>query len=367
MNDPLNPNDPDGPLDAELEDRLRAHFADRAATEPLPGDGAPPLAPRTAQVWWHRPQVLAVAAAVLVVALLGAVALRDDDPEDLETTNPSTTTTEATVPETTTTAILDTTTTSPPSTTTTVPPASTVRSVIVGAEGVLGWWDGSRFVRWDRGEVPLRGGEEYVVVGLDGTSTAAGDAPRSGCAIAEPYGWQVDVDGLEYLPGIQPTRLAVTGVSDPTPRPVESIGAGPYVGIAAAALAELGIDDPSPDLVQVLRTDFEGDGVDEVLLVAERLADPVNLFAETGDYSALLLRQVVDGEPVTTVVDVSHAQPQEIPFVYVSRASAVLDVNGDGVMELGVWNRYYEGGATALYVVDPVGGAERVIDMSCGV
>ena len=90
-----------------------------------------------------------------------------------------------------------------------------------------------------------------------------------------------------------------------------------YVQAAVAALADLGVDDPSPELVQLLRTDFEGDGVDEVLIVAERLSDPDTLFAQPGDYSVLLLRQVVDEQVVTTVVAESVADPgpDETPFV----------------------------------------------------
>jgi hypothetical protein len=365
------PLDPDEAVDPELEARLRAHFADRADREPLPGDAPPPIAPRAPRTWWQRPPMLAAAAALLVVALVGALALRDDDPERLEVTD-SSTTTEVTTPDTTTsttstsTTTPETTTTAPTTTTTTVPAASTVRSVIVSADGVLGWWDGSRFVRWQDGEVPLSGGEEYVVVGLGGSSTATGSAPHPGCGITQPEPLLVDIPGLDASAVLQPSPVAVTGVADPSPRATEAIGAGPYVAAAVEALAEAGIADPSPQLAQVLRTDLEGDGSEEVLIVVERLSDPEHLFAQPGDYSVLLLRQVVDGVVVTSHLSVSRAAESGDPYIVVNRVAAVADLNGDGTMEVVTRHRYYEGASSAVSVVDPAGGASEVLAVGCG-
>jgi hypothetical protein len=363
-----DPLDPDDGLDAELEARLRAHFADRTAREPLPGGDAPPLAPRAPRAWYPRPPMLAAAAAVLAVALVGALTLREDDPEELETTNPSTTTTAITAPDTTTTE-----TTAPDATTTTVPDSSGVRSAVVSVDGVVGSWSGSRWVRWDEGPIPLEGGETYVLVRASPPTARVevGSAPVPGCDVVQPPPWFVEIDGLGPPVGLEPPPVAVTGVQVPVPREAEEIGASAaHVEAASLALAGTGIEDPSPDLAQVLRVDFEGDGVDEVLLVAERLSDPVGLYAQVGDYSVLLLRQVIDGQAVTSVVDASHARPVsdgETPFVYVTRVAAVADFNGDGVMELATRSRYYEGAATAVRTVDPAGGSELVLEVGCGV
>ena len=223
--------------------------------------------------------------------------------------------------------------------------AADIRSVVVSVDGVLGWWFGARFVRGRGQAVPVSGGETYTIVGLDGTSTAIGSPPGPGCGLGDPEPVTIDV-GLEYPEDrLAPLPIAVTGVPDPAPRPVVDLASqAAYVQAAVAALADLGVDDPSPELVQLLRTDFEGDGVDEVLIVAERLSDPDTLFAQPGDYSVLLLRQVVD-EQVTTVVAESVADPgpDETPFVQLTRVGAAADLDGDGTMELVTSGVYYEG------------------------
>ena len=356
-------------LDPQLEDRLRAHFADRAAREDLPGADrpAPSLAPEVPRPWYRRPTLLAAAAALLVVAgLVAGLAVADDDPEGLDvvgtdTTDTTSPTSSTTLPPTTT----STSTTTPPPN-----PAADVRSVVVAVEGVLGWWDGTRFVRWDEGQlVPAEGGETYTIVGLDGTSAAVGSPPGPGCGIGDPQPFTIDV-GLAYPEDrLEPMPVAVTGVAGPAPRPVVAIAAqAAYVEAASVALADLGVDDTSPDLVQVLRTDFEGDGVDEVLLVAERLEDPTTLFAQPGDYSVVLLRQVVDEQVVTTVVasSVVDPGPEETPFVVAYRVGAAPDLNGDGVMELVTRGVYYEGTGTMAARIVPGGGIEEVLSVGCG-
>jgi hypothetical protein len=208
------------------------------------------------------------------------------------------------------------------------------------------------------------------LVGLDGSTTAVGSAPLAGCGV-DPSSSPPDVDipGLEYGPLLEPVRVAVTGVGAPVPRPTEAIGAGPYTSAAADVLADLGVQDGSPEIVQVLRTDFEGDGSDEVLLVVERVSDPETLYAEPGDHSVLLLRQVVDGEVVTTVLSQSVADPEpgEVPSATITRVVAVADLNGDGVMELISRQVAWESSSTTVLVVDPAGGATAVLDAGCGV
>jgi hypothetical protein len=179
----------------------------------------------------------------------------------------------------------------------------------------------------------------------------------------------VDIPGLEFGGLREPVPVAVTGVQAPVLRPIEAIGAGPYTSVAADALAGLGVQDASPEIVQVLRTDFEGDGSDEVLIVVERLSDPDTLFAQPGDHSVLLLRQVVDGEVVTTVLSQSVADPGpgEVPSGTITRVVAVADLNGDGAMELITRQVVWEASSTSVLVVDPAGGATAVLDAGCGV
>jgi hypothetical protein len=307
--------------------------------------------------------VLVVTAVAAGLALAG-----DDDPEDLDVVGPSTTTT---VPTTTTTLgvtpptveATGTTTTAPP------PPPNDVRSVIVSIDGVLGWWDGTRFVSPSEGlSVPVVGGERYTIVGLDGTTTAVGSAPEEGCELP---GQQVTIDlGIERPSDrLDPGPISITGVPDPAPRsPTVLASQQVYVDAAVAGLRGLGVEDPSPDLVQVLRVDLDGDARDEVLLVAERMSDTYSLLAAPGDYSVVLLRQVIDEEVVTSVVysSVAEADPEFTPYVGFARLAAMADLDGDGTMEVVFAAFGYEGTQMLASRVLPTGGAEQVLDNYCG-
>ncbi|MGH9085576.1 MAG: hypothetical protein ACRDYW_08990, partial [Acidimicrobiales bacterium] len=249
--------------------------------------------------------------------------------------------------------------------------AASVRSVTVAVEGVVGWWDGARFVRAGGGEVPVQGGESYTLVGVGHPPrTARGSGPEDGCSTSDPPGVTVDV-GLEPPERGVDARppIAVSGVTDLVPRPVDALPSHPtYVAVAAAALADLGVEDPGTELRQVVRTDFEGDGRDEVLLVAERVSDPDALLGEPGDHSVVLLRQVVEGNVVTTVVaEATVAGPldDERTSLPVTRIVAVADLNGDGVMELVTQGRGRDGSRTSVHRVDPRGGVEELLSVAC--
>jgi hypothetical protein len=363
--------------DLPLEERLRAHFADRSGREPLPPAGLPPTegAAPEAPPWWRRPTLLVAAAGLLVLTgIATAVAVGDDDPEDLASVGGDTTTSSSAVPwgpeHGTTTS------TSPTSTSTTLDqrtsPGAGV-TVVVAPDGILGWWEGSRWIRGDSGATPpVSGGETYTLVqlGSDG-ATAVGSAPEPGCEFRDPRPILVDLGLDEPAEKLTVPPIGVLGVDDPHPRPVTELGeAGQYVGIAQELLAARGVGADGAT-VRVVRADLGGNGTDEVLLAVERLTDARGLFAGEGDFSLLVLRQVVDGDVQTTVLheSISEGAPGDpvTPFVEVGRVAAVADLNGDGRMEVVVQRDYYEGQSTEVWESDPSGGVHRILDVGCGV
>jgi hypothetical protein len=307
---------------------------------------------------WRRPAVVVVAAAVVLTVVTAVFTRSDEDPRTAGAPAAGSSTTG--VPST----------TAAGGTSTDV--AASARTVIVAVEGVVGWWDGTRFVPAGRAEVPVEGGESYTVVGIGHPARRArGSAPEEGCSSADPAGIAVDVgleppvDGVDERPPI-----GVSGVRDVVPRPVDVLPSHPtYVAAAAEVLAELGVEDPEPELHQVVRTDLEGDGRDEVLLVAERVSDRDALVGKAGDHSVVLLRQVVAGEVVTTVVaesTVTRSDDEQPASLVVTRVVAVADLNGDGVMELVTQGRDRDGSRTSVHRVDPEGGVEELLSVGCG-
>lgn len=371
-----------------IEERLRAHLADVAARDRLPGpdtstaftaskqsrDEADTVPRRRVDHMWPlRPSM--IAAAVLAVCLaVGLLAVnRDGDAvrtgPGTDPTNPQPTT-PTTVPDSS-----DGPTTTPPatagsSTTTPASPVSTT-SVVVGPSGPLGWWDGSSWRAPDSGKPPVSGDEEYTVVGLDPEVTTAIGGWGDGCGISEPSASIVEVALPQDEDWRTPTPMAVTGVDNPRPRPVRrlSTSSAVYRDAAAQVLTGLGIDDAEPEIVQAIAADLDGDGTDEVVVVVEQALDTPDNYGGAGDYSVAFVRQVVDGSVTTTTFQVSLGRdtPELVPpqDMDVVRVAAIADFNGDGRMEIGTELHFWEGSTMAVHELAADGTIHKVLNSTC--
>jgi hypothetical protein len=395
--------------DLPIEDRLRAHYASRTAREPLPGleagpalararaateRGEPgngrngdrgghddrasgglvmPLGPRrggVAQLVRRHPVRAAAGAAVAVALAVTAGVVTRDDPSRVTTdpapgpTTPPTSAPEPTDPPVTTPAT--------PGTTLVPDDGSRPAGPIVSAEGILGTWSGSEWVPWQSGDVPPVG-NEFRIVRLDEPITTAVGKAGAGCAVTDEYGG-VDL-GLEYGRQPFPSRsIAVAGVVDPRPRPVEVLepSAAVYRESAAAVVAGLGVSDPAPQAVQAVRGDLDGDGVAEEVVVVERVRDHTRLVGSADDYAVVFLRRVGGGEVETSVITSSIASsiadplPRTAPVIDVYRLSALADLNGDGRMEIVLNGGWYEGSWTAVHELRPDGTVPEALYVQCG-
>lgn len=369
-----------------LEDRLRAHFADRAAREPLEEPdldavmagrrlvALPTSARRRPPVRWMALGGVAAACAVAAATLVALDANHERVDVSPPADEPSATTERDPSP-----APGPPISAPPPSAPVTritpdpaPPPATPGTAVAVSRGEVLGWWDGQGWVQADPDRTaPVAGGEQYQIVHLGDTVTnATGSGLRTGCDVASDRPSAVDVGLPPPSSDRDSSPVAVTGVPDPRPRPVTVVDpSGPTYRAAAEVLAWLGIDDPQPAVRQVVRGDLAGDGTIEVFVVVERLTDPEGLIAGPGDYSVVFMRRMVGGELRTFVVAQSIADSRAggARFVQVHDVDALADLNGDGRMEVVVGYRHHEGAGTLVYEVALDGGLVQVLDRGCGV
>ncbi|MCP5541586.1 MAG: hypothetical protein H7A52_15700 [Akkermansiaceae bacterium] len=168
--------------------------------------------------------------------------------------------------------------------------------------------------------------------------------------------------------------IAVAAPWNPLPRPVKIADntVEVYVKAVAEILAGQGIRKPDVRITQHLRVDLDGDGEEEVLLAATHYptADgegSAPTASGPGDYSFVALRRVVDGRVVTQILDGEfYEKAQEFNAPNVHHVGGLLDLDGDGVMEIVLHSQYYEGGATTLWKLGPK-GAEKVLEIGCGV
>lgn len=137
-----------------------------------------------------------------------------------------------------------------------------------------------------------------------------------------------------------------------------------YTAAAADYFRSIGHVTNSVTLTQVIRTDLEGDGVEEVILTVQDDADGIPSTIDAGDHAAILLRRVVNGAVETIVVDGEfYEERQDFAAPVTYEVFAVADLNGDGTMEIVATVDYYEGSSFAVFEV--VGSGARLA-MACG-
>ena len=207
--------------------------------------------------------------------------------------------------------------------------------------GALGWWDGAAWAQVEPATaLPVSGGEDYQVAMIGLEAIIAGGPPTTLC---DPLNNPGVVFENEQVLGDWPGPLGVA-ISAPwviVPHLVEQMeDDGTYSAFAGELLAERGLDVPNPVMKQILHVDLEGDGINEVLVVAEDVSE--GLIAQDGDYSIAFVRRTVSGDVQTDILGESVIVTADNPLVNSYSVGAVADLNGDARMEIVLTAAYYE-------------------------
>lgn len=156
---------------------------------------------------------------------------------------------------------------------------------------------------------------------------------------------------------------------DPMPRKgrASSLTQEVYVQAMKAVLSSQGIERPEVKLTQLLRVDLDGDGTDEVLSSATHyLASDVPSAPRAGDYSVVTLRTVIGTKVQTQLVNgevYGKADLNAAPNTY--EIAGLLDLNGDGSLEVLIRSSYYEGGGMTVWQMQK-GRLVQVLSIECG-
>ena len=250
---------------------------------------------------------------------------------------------------------------------------------------VVGTLDGSGTARrWTPGESlgPLARKQIEATM----RATVLGPAGKLGTATVggrietnDPCDWVRDTRYLSTVKTVFPAH-ALSAPWNPVPRPITALplNSAPYLAIVAAELKKRGLTTP-PRLAQLLRTDLDGNGRDDILMVAA--SDPVDfsegvmssVYAErAGQYSLVLVRESLPSGVKTSVLGerliLKPPAADAFPNVLTQRIGAVADLNGDGRMEVLVDDYVHEGEGTTVWQ-SGVGAApmRKVLEWGCGV
>lgn len=214
---------------------------------------------------------------------------------------------------------------------------------------------------------PALGPSAWLVATLDGTAVAAeGAAPAlADCGCMEVP--QVALAPVEPMTG---SAIATNLPLQPAKKLEQlKLDHPAYVEAARAWLDEKGLALAPVRLTQVIRTDLEGDGTDEVILAGAYNAIEVgDADLSAGRYAFVLLRRLVDSAVVTTAL-VDYADPRSYDADDVGYDAslvelvAIADLTGDGVAEIVLLVWQYESLAFRLYRLQ---GASLVSEAECG-
>jgi hypothetical protein len=213
----------------------------------------------------------------------------------------------------------------------------------------------------------LTGRERYRVLTAENVETTANGGPAEPVGIPCAEAYTVNLE-----PAVSGDAAVAVGGDWPLQprRPRELAATDPALQQAVAAFLQgQGIAQPDVQVTRAAMIDLEGDGSDEVVVVATRLSvqdqDPTD--AGAGDYSFVAVQKEINGQP--TMVELGgNYFPQAGDFVAPNeyRLLGILDLNGDGMLEIVVNGAYYEGAFTSAFQIEG-NTARELLTTGCGV
>jgi len=152
-----------------------------------------------------------------------------------------------------------------------------------------------------------------------------------------------------------------------------------YIKVVNDLLINAGIAKPVVQIKQVLKADVQSDGVDEVFIVASYFSDAssnaqlneIPSYAKAGDYSIVIYRHLMDGQIHNEVVvsdihtQVTSSEQQAPPNPIEFAINSILDLNGDGVMDVSVDAEMHEGQWSTVYELENNQWIDRLM-CGCG-
>ena len=233
-------------------------------------------------------------------------------------------------------------------------------------EYLIGGRAGGKWLDSQQAARAVKGGETFRLFSFnEEIGRAKGGKPRSA---EEPC---PHTQLVELLLKVEEATIAIAASWNPMPRkPRDAATTQPvYVSAVREFLGTKGLPSAEVKITRIVRVDLDGEGEDEVLISAINYGGSdktPSANAPDGSYSFVLLRRVVGGKVNTQLLDGEfYRKGTQFGAPNAYRIVAVLDVDGDGKMEVLVRSDYYEGGAITVYAFD---GAKPkdVLTVGCG-
>lgn len=140
-----------------------------------------------------------------------------------------------------------------------------------------------------------------------------------------------------------------------------------YHKIAVDFLKSKGISNPKVNIIKAVRIDLDADKKDEVILVGSYFQTENVWKSAFGDYSFILVRKIIGGKAQNILLkgnfNVSENNRGAVQIKH--NVFAVLDLNGNGTMEIVVHSQFPETLRSEVYEIKNNRFA-KVLEAGCG-
>ncbi len=240
---------------------------------------------------------------------------------------------------------------------------------------LLGGTSGAGWIAGDKLKVSPASYTLYNLAGKAGVLRGGGKSSY-GVPCEQTYG--VDVNPV---PQRKDWWIGLSGAWNARPRAVTVLpnSSAVYQDVVRDLLMKKGLKNPIVKLERVVRVDLDGDKSDEIIIVANHFAAAQGRFppasGQAGDYGLLIVRKVIAGKLQTIElgmdVILKATTPAEIEQGTINNPDSydlvnVLDLNGDGKMEVLTFNAIYEDSAVSAWDWDGKQFKARLVS-GCGV
>lgn len=232
--------------------------------------------------------------------------------------------------------------------------------------------------RWIQGDKLEVSPSSYTLYNLAGKAGAARGGGKTSYGIPCEQTYGIDISPV---PNRSDWWMAVSAPWNPRPRAVTVLpnSSAVYQGLVRDALIKKGSKNLKVVLERVVRVDLDGDKSDEIVISANHFAGSSGLFppasGQAGDYGLLVVRKLIAGKVQTLElgadVILKATTPAELEQGVQNNPDRfelvnVLDLNGDGKMEIVMFNAIYEDSAVSALEWDGKKFQQRLIS-GCGV
>ena len=141
-----------------------------------------------------------------------------------------------------------------------------------------------------------------------------------------------------------------------------------HTDIVREFLRERRFQNPIVHITQIVSVDLDGDGQDEFIISATHYKNGDNIPDEStpNTYSFVMIERAVERKAKTELVEgefYPEARPDSAPNKF--EIAALLDLNGDGKIDIVLRSIYYEGDEISVYETQP-SGTKKVLSVGCG-